>query len=349
MDDIRAVMDRVGSSQAAIFGISEGSALAILFAATYPERTRALILNGSFVGFPSEEGLQRFLTAVEENWGQGSFLSMLAPELFADQRFREWWARFERMAASPGAVVAILRLNSDIGINDVLPAVNVPTLVLHQSGDRAGPDLDRSIAQHIAGAKYVELPGTHHWPWMGDSRALLEEVEEFVTGARHPAVVDRVLATVLFTDIVGSTARAAELGDRKWRDVLEHFYGLSRGELTRFRGREVKTTGDGFLATFDGPGRAIRCACAITAATRPLGIEARAGLHTGECELMGDDVGGIAVHIGARVSSLAGPGETLVSQTVKDLVAGSGIRFEDRGMHKLKGVPDEWRLFAVQR
>jgi class 3 adenylate cyclase len=353
MDDIRAVMDCVGSERAALFGIAEGSSLSALFAATYPERTTALIINGSFVGFlglrPSEDRLQEILNAWERSWGEGMDLALLAPERAGDERFRQWWARFQRMAASPGAAVALLRMNFQIDIKHVLSAIRVPTLVLHQADDRAVlPDGDRYIAQNVAGARYVELPGTQHWPWMGESDALMEEVQEFLTGVRPSPEPDRVLATVLFTDIVGSTERAAELGDRRWRDLLEQHNDIAHRELAHFRGREVKSTGDGVLATFDGPGRGVRCARAICDSVRALGIELRAGLHTGECELLGDDVGGIAVHIAARVAAQAGPGEVLVSSTVKDLVAGSGLRFEERGAHALKGVPEEWRLFAVE-
>ncbi|MDO8612486.1 MAG: adenylate/guanylate cyclase domain-containing protein [Dehalococcoidia bacterium] len=352
MDDIRAVMDCVGSKRAAVYGISEGSSLAALFAATYPERVSALLISGSFVGFtnvrPSEERLREMLNAWEQNWGQGMDLALFAPGRADDERFRQWWARFQRMAASPGAAVAILRMNFQIDIRHVLPAIRVPTLILHQADDRAVlPDGDRYIAQNIPGARYVEIPGAYHWPWMGDSDALLGEVQEFLTGVRPAPEPDRVLATVLFTDIVASTERAVKVGDRRWRDLLDSYYALTRKELVRFRGREVKTMGDGFLATFDGPARGIRCACAVSDAARQIGIETRAGLHTGECELIGDDVGGIAVHIGARVAATAGPDEVLVSSTVKDLVAGSGLRFEDRGVHTLKGVPEEWRLFAV--
>jgi pimeloyl-ACP methyl ester carboxylesterase len=353
MDDIRAVMDCIGSKRAALFGISEGISLAALFAATYPERTSALIANGSFVGFlgfvPTEERLQEWLNAVEQNWGQGIDLPMFAPDRAGDERFRQWWARFERMAASPGAAAAILRMNFEIDIKHVLPTIRVPTLVLHQSDDAAvPPDSDRYMAQNIPGARYVEMPGTHHWPWMGDSEALLGEVQEFLTGVRPAPEPDRVLATVLFTDIVASTERAVKVGDRRWRDLLDSYYALARRDLGRFRGREIKTTGDGFLATFDGPARGIRCACAISDEAGRLGLPIRAGLHTGECEIMGEDIGGIAVHIGARVAAEAGSGEVLVSSTVKDLVAGSGLRFEDRGSRALKGVPEEWRLFAVE-
>ncbi len=353
MDDIRAVVDRVGSKRAALFGISEGASLAALFAASYPERTTALIINGSFVGFPgvkpSEEQIHELLNAWEQNWGQGTDLALMASRRAGDERFRQWWARFQRMAASPGAAVAILRMNLEIDIRQVLPTIRVPTLVLHQSDDRAVPqDGDRYMSQNITGARYVEVPGDHHWPWMGESETLLDEVQEFLTGIRPAPEPDRLLATVLFTDIVGSTEKAAELGDRRWLHLLDSYYTLARKELDRFRGRGIKTTGDGFLASFDGPARGIRCACATSDSVGQLGIAIRAGLHAGECEMIGEDVRGIAVHIGARVAAEAAAGEVLVSSTVKDLVAGSGLRFEDRGPHALKGVPEEWWLFAVK-
>ena len=275
---------------------------------------------------------------------------MWAPSRADDPQLKEWGARWERLGASPGAAVALLRMNMEIDIRHALPAIRVPTLILHRTGDQALPVMDsRYMAEQIPGAKYVELPGMDHIWFVGDADAILNEVQEFLTGVRPGPEPDRVLATVLFTDIVGSTQRAAELGDRRWRDLLDSYYALSRRELGRFRGREIKTMGDGFLATFDGPARGIRCACAISDSVGQLGLAIRAGLHTGECEMMGDDVGGIAVHIGARVATEATAGEVLVSSTVKDLVAGSGLQFEDRGSHALKGVPEEWRLFAVER
>jgi class 3 adenylate cyclase len=265
-----------------------------------------------------------------------------------DERFRQWWARLLRMGASPGANLALLRMNAEVDVRHVLPAVRVPTLILHSVGDQAlDVRASRYMAERIPGAKYVELPGDDHLPWLSDADAILDEVEEFLTGVRHGPQPDRVLATVLFTDIVGATERAVALGDRRWRDLLDSHHALVRGELTRFRGHEVDTTGDGFLATFDGPARAIRCACAISDGARQLGLEIRAGLHTGECELIGNKVGGIAVHIGARVMGLAGTGQVLVSRTVRDLVTGSGLRFDDYGRHSLKGVEGEWELFEV--
>ncbi len=354
MDDVRAVMDAVGSERAALFGISEGGPMSMLFAATFPERTSALVLYGSYARHPAQgltaEHRQPFLDAMERSWGQGMAMGMFAPSRAEDHQFKQWWARFERLGASPGASVAILRMAVEIDIRHVLPTIRVPTLILHRAEERAVPvEGARYMAEHIPGAKYVELPGIDHCPWVGDSDAILDEVQEFLTGVRPAPEPDRVLATVLFTDIVGSTQRAAELGDRRWRALLDSYYALARRELDRFRGREVKTMGDGFLATFDGPARGIRCACAVSDSAGQLGLAIRAGLHTGECEMMEDDVGGIAVHIGARVSAEAAAGEVLVSSTVKDLVAGSGLQFEDRGPHALKGIPEEWRLFAVER
>jgi class 3 adenylate cyclase len=352
MDDVRAVMDAVGSEQAAVFGISEGGPMSILFAATYPERTSALVVYGSFPEFsywiPTPEALEQLLTKIEQGWGTCVTLPMFAPNFVEDAQFRHWWARFERSGASPGAVKALMRMNSEINISHVLPAIRVPTLILHRAEDTAVTvEGSRFMAERIPGAKYVELSGRDHVPMLGDADAILDEIEEFLTGTRLGAETDRALLTVLFTDIVGSTERAAELGDRRWRDLLDSHRTVMRHELARYRGREVATTGDGFLATFDGPARAIRCAIGAREAVRQLGLEIRAGLHTGECELLGEDVGGIAVHIGARVAASARPGEVLVSSTVKDLVAGSGLQFEDRGTRTLKGIPDEWRLFAV--
>jgi pimeloyl-ACP methyl ester carboxylesterase len=354
MDDLRAVMKEAGSERAAVLGVSEGGAMSTLFAATYPERTSALVLYGTFAEFcswvPSPEHLEQFLRAIDETWGTGSSLPRFAPGAVQDERFKRWWARHERLGASPGAAIALMRMNSEIDVRHVLPTIRVPTLVLHRTGDvTVNVEAGRYQAAHIHGAKYVELPGVDHLPFVGDADSVLDEIEEFLTGVRSVPESDRVLATVLFTDIVGSTELAVRYGDRRWRDLLQAHHGLVRGELARFRGREVDTAGDGFLAIFDGPARAIRCAGSISDAVRPLGIEVRAGLHTGECEVMGEKVGGIAVHIGARVAAIAGPSEVWVSSTVKDLVAGSGLRFTDRGAHPLKGIPGEWHLFAVER
>jgi pimeloyl-ACP methyl ester carboxylesterase len=360
MDDVRAVMDAVGFERAAIFAPSDAGSMAILFAATYPERTIALVLYGTFAAGVKEPGYPWGGTRAEweaaaerwqEKWGRVVFaLDRFAPSKVGDGRYREWFARLERLSASPGAAATLARMNGEIDVRHVLPSVLVPTLVLHRSGELVVPvDEGRYIAERIPGATYVELDGVDHWPWLGDADSVIEEIQEFLTGTREPAEPDRVLATVLFTDIVGSTERAVEVGDRRWRDVLEDHHAAVRSELTRFRGREIDTSGDGFFAIFDGPARAVRCACAITKGITPLGLEVRAGLHTGECEQIGEKVGGIAVHTCARVAAKATPGEVLVSRTVKDLVAGSGIEFVDRGIEHLKGIPGEWQLFAVKQ
>jgi pimeloyl-ACP methyl ester carboxylesterase len=357
MDDVRAVMDAVGTERAALFGASEGGPMCCLFAATYPDRTSALVLYGSAPrgspdpGSPSIPSMGvpgRFVDAFAWGWGEGVTLPLFAPTMSGDERLREWWGRLERLGASPGMMRAAVQMAAETDITSILPTIRIPTLVVHRAGDlvvdAAG---GRYLADHIPDAKYVELSGEDHLPFFGDIDALLDEIEEFLTGARQGPEPDRVLATVLFTDIVGSTKRAAELGDRRWRDLLESHHSMVRRQLERFRGREINTAGDGFLATFDGPARGIRAAEAITEAARGQGLEIRAGLHTGELDVVGNDVHGIAVHLGARVAALAGPSEILVSSTVRDLVAGSGIDFEDRGAHVLKGVPGEWRLFAV--
>ena len=355
MDDLRAVMDAAGMAQAALLGVSEGGPLVAMFAATYPQRCSALVLYGGFARFtswlPTEEALATFLGYIDQAWGSGGSVSFLAPSLANDPAAQQWQGRFERLGASPSAASALMRMNSQIDISDIVSTIRVPTLVIHRKDDvTINVEGGRYLAEHIPGARYIELPGKDHLPWVGDNAMeIADDIEEFLTGTRVPVAVDRVLATVLFTDIVGSTEKAAALGDRRWREVLENHHAAIRRNLTRFRGREIKTTGDGILATFDGPARGVRCACAIADEIKPLGIEVRAGLHTGECETMGDDVGGIAVHIGARVASLAGPSEVLVSSTVKDLVAGSGLRFGDRGSQTLKGVPGQWHIYAVER
>ncbi len=359
MDDVRAVMDAAGSERAALFGNSEGGPMCALFAATYPGRTAALIMYGSYATrirtdthpwAATPEEYEKFLTEIRDGWGGPVGLEARAPSVAGDERVRRWWATFLTRSASPGAVLTLTRMNAQIDVRHVLPAIRVPTLVMHRKGDRAiDVGASRYLASRIPGAKYVELPGDDHLMWVGDQDAILDEIEEFLTGVRPVPEPDRVLATVLFTDIVGSTDQAARLGDRRWRDLLEAHNTLVRRELSRFRGREIETTGDGFHAIFDGPARAIRCACTIRDGVRGLGIEVRAGLHTGEIEIIGEKVGGLAVHIGARVAAQADAGEVLVSSTVRDLVAGSGIQFEDRGANTLKGVPGEWRLFAVSR
>jgi len=354
MEDLTAVMDAVGLERSAVMGVSEGGPLAALFAATYPERCDALVLYGSFARFaswlPTEEALAQFLDYIEQAWGTGGSLPFFAPTRGNDPAFQHWWGRFERLGASPAAATALMRMNSQIDISELVPTIRVPTLVIHRTDDvTINVNGGRFLAEHIPGARYLELPGKDHIPFVGDNAGeIADAIQEFLTGSRAPVEIDRVLATVLFTDIVGSTEKAAALGDSRWRKLLDDHHITIRRNLTRFRGREVKTTGDGILATFDGPARGVRCACAIAEEIHSLGIDVRAGLHTGECEIMGEDVGGIAVHIGARVASLAGAGEVLVSRTVKDLVAGSGLRFADRGSQTLKGVPGDWQIYAVE-
>ena len=357
MDDLRAVMDAAGSERAAIFGFSEGGSLATLFAATYPQRTTALLTFGIFAKriwapdypwAPTPEQRERDYEVVARDWGGEMDLASLIPSKIDDPAFVRRLATYLRRAASPGAAVALLRMNTQTDIRAVLPAIRVPTLVLHRVGDLdSNIEEGRFIAKRIPGARLVELPGKDHLPWVGDQDSILDEVQEFLTGVRPVADVDRVLATVLFTDIVGSTETAARLGDRAWRALLDSHQAMVRKELSRFRGHEVNTAGDGFLATFDGPARAIRCALAIRDGARDLGLRTRNGVHTGEIEQSADDARGIAVHIGARVAATAQPDETLVSSTVKDIVVGSGIVFSDRGVHALKGVPGEWRLYAA--
>jgi pimeloyl-ACP methyl ester carboxylesterase len=358
MQDLQAVMDAAGSERAALFGLSEGGPMSMLFAATYPERVSALVLYGTFArmtqaakypwGYPPEV-LDRFVDAKIESWGGDDTVDFFAPSLADDPGFRRWFAAFERRATSPNGYRALMHINAETDVRGVLPNIQVPTLVLHRTDDiPIRVDHGRFLGEHIAGARYVELPGSDHFFWVGDTGAIVDEVSQFLTGQRPPVEVDRILTTVLFTDIVGSTERAAAEGDHRWRILLDAHDGAVRNELARFRGKEIKTTGDGFLACFDGPARAVRCANAITKAVKALGIDVRSGLHTGECEVRGDDLAGLAVHIASRVGSLAGPEEVLVSSTVKDLVAGSGISFRERGEHELKGVPDHWRLFVAE-
>jgi class 3 adenylate cyclase len=354
MDDVRAVMDAVDCERAALLGYSEGGPMCCLFAATYPMRTSALVLYGSYAkrqdpddDYPwASTRAERLAHAqeLEATWGVDSDLGSMAPN--ADAALRAWWARRSRGAASPGAVRDLILMNSEIDVRPVLPMIQVPALVLHRTGDRdSRPEEGRYLAEHIPGARFVELPGEDHLVLLGADQ-IVDEVEEFLTGTRPAREPDRVLATVLFTDIVASTERVAVLGDRGWRELLAAHHAEVRRQLDRFQGREVDTAGDGFLATFDGPARAVRCGYAIRGAVGELGLEIRAGVHTGEVELADGKVTGIAVHTGARVASLAGPGEVLASSTVKDLVAGSGIAFEDRGEHELKGV-GSWRLYSV--
>ena len=357
-DDLQAVMDAAGSERAALFGISEGGPMGMLFAAAHPERTSALILHGVSPKFSSSadwewgwspEEIAARLAELERDWGEAALIDLFAPSRVNDEAARQVWARFQRTGASPAMGRAVYEALCEIDCREVLPAIRVPTLIVHRTGERvAKVEAARYMAQRIPGAKLVELPGIDHAFTMGEWEPVVDEIEQFLTGVRPERPVDRVLATVLFTDIVGSTARAADVGDQRWRELLSAHNALIRRALERFGGKEVKTTGDGFLATFAGPSRAIECARALHDGVQQLGLEIHVGLHTGECELMGEDVGGLAVHIGARVAALAQPCEVLVSSTVKDLVAGSGIRFDDRGRHALKGIPGEWQLFAIK-
>jgi class 3 adenylate cyclase len=358
MDDVRAVMDAVGSERAVLMGISEGVPMSIVFAATYPERTQALVLYGGMArataapGYPWAPSAEGFAEATEELMMPvvytGGDIDVWAPSLDEDPAAREWLGRYRRAAMSPDGIEMVIRMFLDIDVRHVLPALHVPTLVLHRHGDRVvNWRVSQWMAEQIPGATRVELPGQDHLPWAGDTDAIVEEVRNFLTGTRVAEEPDRVLATVMFTDVVGSTAQAAALGDRRWTELLDAHDAAVRREIVAFRGREIKTTGDGFLATFDGPARGIRAARAIRDAATDLHVDVRVGLHTGEIELRGEDIGGLAVHIGQRVSAAASPSEIVVSSTVKDLVAGSGIEFEDRGERVLKGVPGTWRLFAV--
>ena len=348
MDDVSAVMDAVGIERAAIFGFSEGGALATLFAASHPEKSQALILYGASAQF-TQAGSEGFFQYVDTAWGSGESLPWFAPTMADDPAFKEWWGKFERLGASPGAAKKIVQLCSQIDITDILPSVNVPTLVIHRKDDvQVNVEGGRRLAEGIPNAKYVELPGLDHMPMVGEnSYRILDEIAQFLTGEWRPIETETVLATVLFTDIAESTKRAADLGNQRWKDLLENHHNRVRGELSHYRGKEIDTAGDGFFATFDRPARGIWCACAIQESVSSLGIKLRTGLHTGECELMGDKVSGLAVNIGSRVMDKSEPGEILVSSTVKDLVAGSDLQFNDRGKHTLKGIPGEWRLFQV--
>ncbi len=364
MDDVRAVMDAAGSQQAALLGVSEGGAMSVLFAATYPQRAWALVLDGAAPrsvwapDYALGESEDDWLRAIEQRgrlWGTPEYTSStverLAPSASADDKAA--LGEMIRQSASPGAAVELARMNMSIDVRHVLPSVRVPTLVVNRADDSIAA-ASRYVAQQIPGARHLELPGADHAEFVGDCKPFLRELEQFLAEAWETREIDsgepdRVLATVLFTDIVDSTAKAAALGDAGWRDLVQAHHGLVRRQLVRHRGTEIDTAGDGFFASFDGPARAIRCACAISEGVRELGIEIRAGLHTGECERIDNKVGGIAVNIGARVASNAQAGEVLVSSTVKDLVAGSGIQFAERGVAELKGVPGEWRLFAVEQ
>jgi pimeloyl-ACP methyl ester carboxylesterase len=325
MDDVRVVMDAAGVERAAIMGISEAGSLASLFAATHPERCQALILYGAFARFsswfPTEAALQQFYRYADTTWGTGASLPMFVPSMVGNKAFQDWWGRFERLGANPAACIEIMRLNSQIDVSAILPTIHVPTLVIHRKDDVAvNVEGGRELAALIPNARYLELSGTDHIPFVGDNAGeIVDAVEEFLTGSRAPITVDRVLATVLFTDIVGSTEKAAALGDRRWRDLLDEHNKAIRAELTRFRGREVKSLGDGFLATFDGPARAIHCARSIISALRPFEIPIRAGIHTGEVEIADDDIRGIAVHITSRVASLGGADDIVVSRECQNL------------------------------
>lgn len=351
-DSISAVLDDLGSTEAVLLAVDGAFAPAALFAATHPSRVTALVVLEGYAD-PSAEHTEGFdpdevLAAAVAMWGTGEYEHVLNPDMPWNEEIRATLARHERLAASPGTFALLLPLVTELDVRALLPTVRVSTLVVQHTDDPfAAPASGKYVADHIQGAKYVELPGRNMFHFVEPWRDSFQEIAEFLTGERADVTDDRVLATVLFTDIVDSTRRAAELGDRDWHALLDAHDAVVRSQLARFRGREVNTSGDGFLATFDGPQRAVRCAEAIRDALQALGIEVRAGLHTGECEVRGDDIGGIAVHIGARVSALAGPAEVLVSSTLRDLVIGSGLRFTDRGTHQLKGVPGQWRLFAV--
>jgi pimeloyl-ACP methyl ester carboxylesterase len=360
MDDVRAVMDAAGCERAALVGFSEGVTMGILFAATYPERVQALICSGGMArstyatDYPWANTAEALIESAFElllpTFGDGSLVEVTAPSQANNEATRAFFGRVQRASASPGMMAGLIGMFLDLDVREVVPTVHVPTLVLHRKGDRlVNVRNGRWLAEHLPHARLVEFAGTDHVPWYEGPEEWLGEVEEFLTGTRARAQPERILATVLFTDIVDSTRTASELGDREWRSLLEQHYGAVRVALERWRGREVKLIGDGCLATFDGPARGVRCAEEIVETSQSLGIRVRAGLHTGECEAIGDDIGGIAVHIAARISGLAGPDEVLTSRTVRDLVAGSGIEFETRGRHVLKGVPDEWDILAVTR
>ena len=353
MDDLSAVMDAAGSERAILFGECEGAPQSVLFAATHPERIESLVLYGAMPCVRDDSESERWIDASREleevvgNWGQGQMVDVFAPSAAHSERVRRSMAKYERASASPGMACALLESLRSIDVTPAARSIHVPTLVLHRKGDFVPIESARRLAALIPGARFVALEGQDHALPLGDTEPVVGEIEEFVTGQRRRPDPTRALLTVLFTDIVGSTQLATELGDAQWRELLEEHNHMVRRQLEAQHGREVTTVGDGFLATFDGPARAIWCAKAITKAVRDLNLEVRAGLHTGEVELLGDDIGGVAVHIGARVVSLAGPSEVLVTRTVRDLVAGSGIEFIDRGAHELKGVPGEWGILAV--
>ncbi len=358
MDDLRAVMDAAGSESASVFGTSEAGAMCLLFAATHPRRVRSVLTFGSYAKrirsadypwAPTREEREAAYREVLETWGRTTGLETVFPSMIGNPPFEQWVGAYFRAAASPAAAVALLRMNTEADVRAILPSVRVPALVMNriEDGDVRVEEA-RYIAAQIPGATLKLFPGADHVPWVGHQEDILGEIEEFLTGARHADTHDRVLATILSTDVAGSTELVSRLGDRSWRDLLERHHAVVRRELQQYRGREIDTAGDGFFASFDGPARAIRCAKAIIGETANLGVEVRAGLHTGECEILGDKLTGIAVHTAARVAATASPGEVLVSATVRDLVAGSGITFAERGEHSLKGLPDRLRLFAVE-
>jgi len=359
MDDVRTVMDEVGSQRAALFGVSEGGSMSVLFAATYPERTSALVLygtiakgwlvegsNGALMQEQDESGDEKW----RKEWGGPVGIENMAPSVAHDEFFRQWYAKFLRLSAGPTTVINLLRMYGQIDVSAILPSIHIPTLVLHRTADLAiEVEQSRYLAEHIPGAKLVELVGNDHLWWVGDTEAIVNEIAEFLTGEQQTIEPDRVLATVLFTDMVDSTKRAAELGDRRWCDLLSNHHAMLSKQIERFRGRYVESTGDGCLATFDGPARAIRCALAINAESRRTGLEIRVGLHTGEIELKDKAIRGLSVHIAARVLGKAQPNEVWLSRTVKDLVVGSGFEFHEQGEFKLKGIPGEWQLYTVQQ
>lgn len=357
MQDLRAVLDAVGSNRAALFGASDGGPLCALYAATYPERVSALVLYGTWArffqgdGYPlgmPPEAFEPVVALVEAGWGTGEAVKLLAPSAAGDRRTVEWWARWERLSSSPGTAAALVRVMFETDVRSALPAIQAPTLVLHRSGDPFAPVAHgRYLADHIAGARLVELPGCDHPHFVGDVDAVMDEIQQFLVGERGDLARDRVLTTVMFSDIVGSTGHVSARGDSSWRELLQTYCDLTEREVAKYGGRLIKSMGDGHLATFDGPARAVRCARSIREAASGLGLNTRAGVHTGEVELVGEDILGITVHVGARVSSAAGPGEVLVTRTVKDLVAGSGLEFVDKGVQVLRGVPDPWHVYTL--
>ena len=358
MDDLRAVLSAVGSQRAVLCGYSEGGPMCALFAATYPARTAGLVMLGSYAARAwradaswgqTTQQLEQFNRVCEAEWGAPLAIERIMPSVAQDESVRQWWGRFLRMSASPAAVVALNTMNHEIDVRPVVASVQAPALVMHARGDQqVDVRYGRELATLLPRARFIELDGADHAPWLMNAEQIVREIEAFTEAIGEPEEPERVLATVLFSDIVGSTERAIELGDRAWRDLLNRHHQIVRQALQRFKGHEVDTAGDGFFATFDGPARAVRCAASMIEAMRAIGLQIRIGLHTGECETVGGKAAGIAVHIGARVSAAAGPGELFVTSTVKDLVAGSGLRFEDRGSCALKGLPDAWHLYAVE-